>query len=343
MVRALVSTWSFSLDDKAYEGTARSNDNGSRLRLFLSPVRLPMMPRQPSTFIEPLLLSEQEKPPDGPGWVHEIKFDGYRVQAHLAGGKATVYTRRGNDWTHQFQWIADSVAELPAKRAIIDGEAVVLSEAGIADFHALRVELDGRSRRLRLQAFDLLALDGEDLRARPLLERKACLQALLAGAPPSIAYVDHMTGDSAKILAHACRMGIEGIVSKRADSPYRSGRSTAWVKTKCERSDTFVVIGFEVDNGRPRHLSGLHLAWQRAGKLVYAGNVELGIDDATALELRKVLDPLRQSGSPLAAPVRGVKPLSWVRPELQVEVAFPNVSGADRLRHPKFLSIRQDL
>lgn len=160
--------------------------------------------------------------------MHEIKWDGYRVQAHLADGKVTIYTRRGNDWTRQFRPIADAVSKLSAKRAIIDGEAVVLGANGVADFHELRRELDGRSRRLRLQAFDLLAIAGGDLRPLPLLDRKARLEKLLAGAPPSIAYVDHMTGDSARILAHACRMGIEGIVSKRADSPYRSGRTTAW-------------------------------------------------------------------------------------------------------------------
>lgn len=144
--------------------------------------------RPPSTFIEPLLLAEQEKPPDGSGWVHEIKWDGYRVQAHLANGKATIYTRRGHDWTRQFQPIADTVAHLPARSAIIDGEAVVLSETGIADFHELRRELDGRSSRLRLQAFDLLAIDGEDLRPLPLLERKARLEKLLAGARAALVY-----------------------------------------------------------------------------------------------------------------------------------------------------------
>jgi bifunctional non-homologous end joining protein LigD len=136
-------------------------------------------------------------------------------------------------------------------------------------------------------------------------------------------------------------MGIEGIISKRADSPYRSGRSTAWAKTKCERSDTLVVIGYEVDKERPRHLAGLHLAWRRAGKFAYAGSVELGIDDATALELRKALDPLTQSRSPLGAPVKGVKP-KWVRPEVLVEVAFPNVGEAGRLRHPKLRGIREE-
>ena len=255
-----------------------------------------------------MLLSEQEKPPDGPGWIHEIKFDGYRVQAHLQDGHATVYTRRGLDWTRQFRPIADAVAKLPAKRAVIDGEAVVLGADGVADFHELRREFDGRSTRLHLQAFDLLALDGEDLRPLPLLERKGRLQALLAGAPAVLVYVDHLTGSGARILAHACRMGIEGIISKRADSPYRSGRSTAWVKTKCQRSDTFVVVGFEVDKDRPRSLAGLHLAWRRGGKLLYAGSVENGIDDATARDLRKTLDPLVRSRSPLPAPVKGVKP-----------------------------------
>lgn len=156
----------------------------------------------------------------------------------------------------------------------------------------------------------------------------------------ALVYVEHLTGNGARILAQACVMGIEGIVSKRADSPYRSGRSAHWVKVKCERSDTFVVAGFEVDKDRPRHLSGLHLAWRRAGKLAYAGSVEIGIDVATALELRKALDPLARSRSPLPAPVK-VKP-RWVQPEVLVEVAFPNASDAGRLRHPKFKRLRDD-
>lgn len=149
-----------------------------------------------------------------------------------------------------------------------------------------------------------------------------------------------MTGGGARILEHACRMGIEGIVSKRADSPYRSGRSTAWIKTKCERSDTFVVVGFDVE--KPGRVHSLHLAWQKAAGLVYAGSVEIGIDDATARELHELLAPLRQPRSPLPGPVKGVRP-KWVEPQVLVEVAFPNVSEAGRLRHPKFRGVRDDL
>lgn len=126
-----------------------------------------------SPFIEPLHPAEQEKPPAGDDWVHEIKWDGYRIQAHVSGGKATVYKPRGNDWTRQFRSIADAAAKLPAKQAVIDGEAVVLAENGLADFHTLHGSLDGRSARLRLYAFDLLMLDGRDLRELPLRERKA--------------------------------------------------------------------------------------------------------------------------------------------------------------------------
>jgi bifunctional non-homologous end joining protein LigD len=299
--------------------------------------RRPAPPSLP--FIEPLHPSEQEKPPAGDDWVHEIKWDGYRVQAHLTDGKATVYTRRGNDWTRQFGPLADAVAKLPVKRAIIDGEAVVLSDAGLADFHALRGALDGRSPRLRLYAFDLLMLDWEDLRELPLLERKARLQKLLSGVPSALVYVEHMTGDGAHILEHACRMGIEGIVPKRADSPYRSGRSAAWIKTKCERSDTFVVVGFDVEKAGRVH--SLHVAWRKAAGLVYAGSVEIGIDDAIARELHDSLTPLRQARSPLPPPVKGVRP-KWVEPRVLVEVAYPNVSEAGRLRHPKFRAIRDD-
>ncbi|WP_395714043.1 hypothetical protein [Reyranella sp.] len=172
-----------------------------------------------------------------------------------------------------------------------------------------------------------------------LLESKARLQKLLAGAPTALVYVEHMTGDGARILEHACRMGIEGIVSKRAASPYRSARSTAWIKAKCECSDTFVVVGFEVE--KPGRVHGQHLAWQKGAGLLYAGSVEIGIDDVTARELHKRLAPLRQPRSPLPAAVKGSK-LKWVEPRVLVDVAFPNISEDGRLRHPKFKGVRRD-
>ena len=289
----------------------------------------------PTPFIAPLNPLEQEKPPAGADWIHEIKWDGYRVQVHLAGGKATVYTRGGHDWTRQFRPLAEAAARLPAKSAIIDGEAVVLSKAGVADYHALRGALDGRSTSLRLQAFDLLAIDGVDLRARPLLERKDRLQTLLAGAPPAVAYVEHMTGDGARILAHACQIGVEGIVSKRGQSPYRSGRSSSWIKVKCQRTAVLAVVGFTVERDA---VAGLHLAWRTGGRLVYAGAVERGISRVIGLQLLQLLTPLVQARSTLVT--KGVK-AQWVRAEVSVEVTFPNTSEGGRLRHPKFVTLRE--
>jgi bifunctional non-homologous end joining protein LigD len=298
-------------------------------------MKLMALVRKASPFIKPLQPRQQERPPSGTDWIHEIKWDGYRVQAHLAGGKVAIFTRQGKDGTRQFQPIAAAIAILRARRAILDGEAAVSGDSGRTDFHALRRHLDGRSAHLRFYAFDL--------REWPLLERKAKLQALLAHAPEILVYVKHMRGDATRILDHACRFGHEGIVSKRATSPYRSGRSDFWVKTKCERSDIFVVVGFASEPGarRPRVVR-LHLAREAGECLVYAGSVEVGIDDTNGRALHAHLAPLVQRGSPLSAPVTGVKP-KWVRPELRVEVAYPNASDDGHLRHPKFKGLRDDL
>lgn len=294
----------------------------------------PMPSRRPKTspFIQPLELGEQDKPPSGDAWVHEIKWDGYRVQAHVTNGQATIYTRGGHDWTRQFRPIAEAVRHLPVTQLILDGEAVVLGASGRADFHALRAELDGRSSRLRLYAFDLLMLNGKDLRPRPLIERKARLQALLANVPATLVFVEHMSGDSSKILAHACQMGVEGIVSKRAASPYQSGRSTAWVKTKCYRTATLAVVGFAVERGA---VACLHVAWRTGGRLIYAGAVERGIGRADGPRLLEMLRPLVRPRAVVTTKAKA----TWVDPRISVEVTFPNASEGGRLRHPKFAKI----
>ena len=207
-------------------------------------------------FIEPCDPTLRELAPAGAAWVHEVKTDGYRAQLHIHDGRITVYSRSGYDWTEQFAPIAKTAKALSAHELIIDGEATVLGATALPDFQALRREL-GRpdSKRLIYHAFDLLYLDGHDLRGARLLDRKQALRELLAKAPSALVYVGWLEDDGARVLEHACQLGLEGIVSKRRDSRYRSGRQESWIKLKCVKSDTFPIVAFvEKLGARPRKI-----------------------------------------------------------------------------------------
>jgi bifunctional non-homologous end joining protein LigD len=304
---------------------------------------------QPGKKIPPGLISyldpvEVERPPAGESWAHEIKWDGYRAQAHLTAGRATVYTRNGNDWTARFGPIAQAIELLPARTAILDGEAVALDRKGVADFHELRRQLGQAQGRIIYKAFDLLWLDGLDMRPLAWGERKRRLQGLIEKLPAAAAavinYVEPLHQDGATVYASVCRLGLEGIVSKRIDAPYRPGRSDAWRKTRCARSETFAVVGFS-ENSRGR-LDGLYLARGEDGALVYAGSVEKGFSAGDLRELDARLRPLITRQSPLAVAVRKPK-ARWVRPKVLVEVAYPNASADGRLRHPSLKGFRDDI
>jgi len=245
-------------------------------------------------FIEPCHPSERDRPPTGSAWLHEIKSDGYRAQVHLRDGKVTVYSRRGHDWSSEFSSIAKAAEALPARHAVLDGEAVVLSEKGVADFHALRRELAKKQQgQLTFYAFDLLYLDGKDLRPLPFATRKQHLKKLLADAPHLFLYADHLEAEGEEVFAHACRMGLEGIVSKRRDAPYRSGPQESWIKTKCTKSASFPIIAFvEKLGARPRRIASFYIARREGDRLLYAGKVRGGFTHAEAQDIRERLDPL---------------------------------------------------
>jgi bifunctional non-homologous end joining protein LigD len=190
-------------------------------------------------FIKPCLAQEASTPPSGAQWVHEIKFDGIRVQALLAGRTVSLLTRNGLDWTDRLGLVVRELAELKVQNAIIDGEAIVANKSGVADFHGLQCEMrKGARARIVLMAFDLLHLNGVDMRKRPLLDRKSSLRDILGERPSSLLqFNDHMPGDGQEVLASACKLGLEGIISKRIDRPYRSGRSPDWLKSKCMLND----------------------------------------------------------------------------------------------------------
>jgi bifunctional non-homologous end joining protein LigD len=294
-------------------------------------------------FIEPSHPTLRERAPSGADWIHEIKFDGYRAQAHLRDGRPFIYTRAGHNWTDRFQPIADALAALAARDLILDGEAVVADMRGVADFGLLHAALAaGDKERILYYAFDLLYLDGLDLREAPLTERKRLLAELLAGAPAHILYAEHLEGDGPEVLARACGMGLEGIVSKQRDAAYRSGRVESWVKVKCGKRDAFPIVAFvEKLGAKPRKIASLYVGRREGGEILYAGKVRSGYTEAAARELRERLDPLIQKRSPLSRPVDKPK-ATWVEPVLEAEVAYGAMTGNGLLREAVFKGVRED-
>jgi bifunctional non-homologous end joining protein LigD len=276
-------------------------------------------------------------PPKGDSWAHEVKWDGYRGQAHLRNKK--VFTRQGNDWTQRFSPIAEAVARLKASEAILDGEVVAL-KGGLSDFHELRRELGRPSPEIVYQAFDLLWHDGEDLRPLPYLVRKHRLRKLIGDGSQHLQYVDFFQVEGKRVWESACRLKLEGIVSKRLDAPYRSGRVHTWIKAKCQESETFSVVGFSQDD--MDRIDVLYLGREEGGKLTYAGKVETGLAGPDFKEVTRRLRPLIVPRSPLAGVPKKAR-TKWVEPKMLVEVSYSNKSADGRLRHPSFKGLRDDL
>src|SRR3954469_7367047 len=295
-------------------------------------------------FIEPCDPTLREHAPDGAEWRYEIKGDGYRAQLHLENGEATVYSRTGLDWTAQFSSIAAAAGDLKADSAIIDGEAVVYGTGGVPDFQQLRRELGPRkSGRGRYHAFDLLYLNGFDLRTAPYLERKRLLQRLLDGAPETLMFVEGIEADGAEVFQAACKLGIEGIVAKRVEAPYRSGRQDSWIKLKCKKSATLPIVAFvEKLGASPRKIASLYVGRHEERKLLYAGKVRTGYTESIARELRERCDPLIRKKSPLSVPVKKPK-ATWVEPKVEIEVEYGALTDDGLLREAVFKGFRDDL
>jgi bifunctional non-homologous end joining protein LigD len=295
-------------------------------------------------FIEPCDLTLREQAPRGEEWLYEIKADGYRAQMHLNEGKVTVYSRTAVNWTTQFARIVQGAVQLPARTAIIDGEAVVYGATGLPDFQALRRELGKyQTGRLVYHAFDLLYLDGFDLRDAPYLERKRMLQALLTDAPEQIVYVEYLAGDGEQVFAHACKMGLEGVVAKRGDAPYRSGRQESWIKLKCTKSDTFPIVAFvEKLGAKPRKIASLYLGRREGKKLLYVGKARSGYTERVAREVHEKLDPLIIRKSPLSEPIKKPK-ATWVEPVVNAEIEYGGITDDGLLREAVFKGLREDL
>jgi bifunctional non-homologous end joining protein LigD len=291
-------------------------------------------------YVEPLLATEAA-PPRGTGWVHEIKYDGYRFQLHLKNGRPYFFTRRGNDWSDRVRSLIAATASINTYAAIIDGEVVVPLENGTTDFGALESELkQSGSDRIAFYAFDLLYLDGYDLRRCALTDRKEALRLLLEGVPPPMVYSEHIDDyDGLVVSNEACRMALEGTVSKRANSPYVSGRSTYWTKKPCRKRDTFLVAGWAQKRGK---FDGIYLAKAEGGDLVYAGKLERGFDDKKEKELLAELRPITTTKKPMKSS-RGFPKARWVKPQVMVEAEFRGKTGEGLLRHPSYKGIRRDI
>lgn len=266
-------------------------------------------------FVEAALATSIGKVPSGDRWIHEIKFDGYRVQVHLANEAVRIFTWRGHDWTNRFKKVADDAWHIKAASAVVDGEIVVPAADGTIDFSVLQNELKGQSTKIALVAFDLLYLNGHDLRKLPLLRRKAELRKIIART--DIQFSESFEVDGPEMLAHACKVGLEGVVSKVRDSVYPSGRSNDWVKKTCAQRETLTIAGFALDGTK---WDGLYVGRRKGGDLVYAGKVDHGFDKVSAADLKKRLTPLVRKTQAFSKRIahKGI----WVEPKLLAEIEY---------------------
>jgi DNA ligase D-like protein (predicted ligase) len=304
-------------------------------------------------WIKPQLTQLVDQAPEGPEWLHEIKFDGYRMHARLDHGAVRLLTRTGLDWTHKYPAIAAAVSSIGARQAYLDGELCGVRADGITSFSMIQAASDsGNAAALVFFLFDILYLDGDDVSAQPLIERKARLAGLLSNVSSPLHYCDHQVGHGRAFHEKACAMSLEGIVSKRADAVYAPGNRGFWVKVKCLHREEFVVAGWTDPEGRRPRLGALLLAYYDPdGRLVYAGRAGTGIKQAELERLWRRLQPLATDKMPLAVPPprdsRFGSPLvlsrvHWVRPELVAEVKYLTWTDDNLLRQVVYEGLRED-
>ncbi|WP_370172632.1 DNA ligase D [Sphingobium abikonense] len=304
-------------------------------------------PRAPA-FVAPQLATLVDDVPTGNDWLHEIKFDGYRALISVAGDKVRIFTRNGLDWTEKFPALVRSLAALDLPPALIDSEIVAFGTDGNPSFSALQSVLkrghgaEQENAPLNLFAFDLLSLDGMDLRPLSTIERKERLEALLHDAAPPVHVADHVIGAGEKLYRSMCDAHQEGIIAKRADAPYRSGRTRNWVKVKCTRRQEFVIVGWIDSDAKGRPFRSLLLAQKEGRALVYKGKVGTGFNADMMQDLAEEMTPLAVEKPALEVPKGDARGARWIKPRLVAEIAFAEFTGEGRVRHASFLGLRTD-
>ncbi|TPG10006.1 DNA ligase D [Sphingomonas oligophenolica] len=289
-------------------------------------------------FADPQLCTLVDSVPPGSGWLHEVKYDGYRALVAVGAGKAKVFTRSGLDWTDKFQAIADAAADLPVDTALIDGEIVAFKD-GRPDFSTLKDAISNAGA-MTLFAFDLLSLNGEDLTALGNADRKERLRAIIPGGD-RIQFAEHVLGSGEDLFETMCREGLEGVVSKRADAPYRGRRTKSWLKAKCTHRQEFVIVGW-LPSDKQRGFKSLLLGVHEDGALRYSGKVGTGFDADTMDDIAAKLVPLSRKTPTVEAPRAAVRGAHWVTPTLVAEIAYAEVTPDGVLRHSSFLGLRTD-
>jgi bifunctional non-homologous end joining protein LigD len=331
---------------KNVKGDENGQRNGSSVEKLLEQAgaRRARMPKSHQVELATLV----DKAPTGDDWLHEIKFDGYRMLCRVHNRKAEFVSRNGRDWTKKFPELAEATARLAVDEGMFDGEVVAIKPDGATSFQALQnVFQAGRTSELVYFVFDVLYLNGRDLTGEPLEVRKEILKAVLSeGAHESIRYSDHVEGSGEQIIDRACQLHLEGIISKRRGSAYRAGRGLDWLKIKCSMREEFVIGGFTKPSGHRAHFGALLLGYyDHSKKLIYAGRVGTGFNEQTLADLHQKLTKLVQAKSPysnLAGNTGQARDVSWVKPALVAEIEFSNWTDEGLLRHPSFQGLRED-
>jgi bifunctional non-homologous end joining protein LigD len=321
-------------------GGPAEGEEGKRLRLadLAGAARGRLPPTQPLA-----LAMVVEAPPAGDDWLHEIKHDGYRIVARIDEGEVQLVSRNGKDWTKEFPQVARAVGRLPAGTALLDGEVAAVLPSGATSFQALQRRGSPGAAPLVYFAFDLLHLDGWDLRQARLEDRKEVLRRLLEAAPAALRFSDHVRGHGPEFFEKAREAGLEGVVSKRADAPYREGRGGDWRKAKCRLSQEVVIGGFTLSSDGGATIGALHVGYYEDGELVYAGKVGSGFNNRMLGDLQHRLEARRRKASPFAAvPAELRRGAKWVEPDVVAQVEFREWTEEGRMRQPVFLGLRDD-
>jgi bifunctional non-homologous end joining protein LigD len=314
----------------------RGGKKGGRTKRTVTP---------PPAFMDPQLATLADHPPTGSGWIHEYKYDGYRLLLSTGEGTAVAWTRNQKDWSGYFPELTEAAAASLPAGCLIDGEAVALDAEGKPNFGMLQSTVKGGKGQKRpdlaFYAFDLLVDRGEDIRGLTNLERKARLAALMKGVPAPLIYGDHVVGKGEQLFAKICADRGEGIISKKADAPYRGVRTKCWLKVKCIARQEFVIVGWQASDKR-RGFRSLHLGVNEGGTLRYVGKVGTGFDTATLEFLSERMAPLKLDKPALEVPRTALRGSTWIKPELVAEIAYTEFTSDGVLRHPSFLGLRED-